>query len=797
MNTKSKNTIRKKTIAILIAFYTSQGIAGEYYFTENDISRLGISEKMATNILEQDKFQSGAQYIYLNLNNTPTNYSGKTFILNNGTPCITKEILDAIGVKHSTLSFDSERCLNDGKVILNLKPKKQSIDINLPANLISSGDNMYQHGGSAGIINYNLHAFNMRDKYGHVNSYSGFITSGFNTDDWQFRNKSTISKSKGENKFRNTETYLQKTFESQSKMLRIGDFNTDSRFYGVPLRGVQWSPDYTMSGKTVTTISGYSNSDAQIEIYQSGQLLYVGYVHAGQFEVPNIPVINSQLPYEINLTSANGDVSKSMVTATEALSRQTVKKESGLSVSLGVANDTYHDETKSPLMFSVSYDWQSFGDIQLSNGFLASNYYKSIAGNIVYNFTPYNTLSYTHYIAKYSGSDKQKSQRLGNSSSFVLYNNINKFISLSNSFIYNDRDYIGFEQLYSDYFWKYKWQQSNTLSANLKDLGTFGLTYSVNQRENSDDKNNTYGISWGGNLFNANLSASIQKNKYFLKHDTRDETYVYAQVSIPFEKNSRTTTYYSSGKNWNRLSVDYRKYNDNGFNYGLGYATEKNNSTKSDTLFVESGITSKYTKIGGRASFNTNYKSLATYISGGMLVSDEGLTLSPYEIGETFALVKIGKYSDIELQTPRGKVWTDKSGSAVVSSLSGYTNTTISVVPENSPRNIDVMQGVRKVNPAKGSFTKINFDANKVNRLLVYGYDVNNSPLPDGALVTNSDDNSIISYVDSNGAIFFSDIPTHAVKVNLGSNQSCILDLSGINVEHNNSLFTTKTASCK
>ncbi|EFC0466508.1 fimbria/pilus outer membrane usher protein, partial [Escherichia coli] len=321
-------------------------------------------------------------------------------------PCITKEILDAIDVKHSTLSFDSERCLNDGKVILNLKPKKQSIDINLPANLISSGDNMYQHGGSAGIINYNLHAFNMRDKYGHVNSYSGFITSGFNTDDWQFRNKSTISKSKGENKFRNTETYLQKTFESQSKMLRIGDFNTDSRFYGVPLRGVQWSPDYTMSGKTVTTISGYSNSDAQIEIYQSGQLLYVGYVHAGQFEVPNIPVINSQLPYEINLTSANGDVSKSMVTATEALSRQTVKKESGLSVSLGVANDTYHDETKSPLMFSVSYDWQSFGDIQLSNGFLASNYYKSIAGNIVYNFTPYSTLSYTHYIAKYSGSDK-------------------------------------------------------------------------------------------------------------------------------------------------------------------------------------------------------------------------------------------------------------------------------------------------------------------------------------------------------------------------------------------------------
>ncbi|EIX1536156.1 fimbria/pilus outer membrane usher protein, partial [Cronobacter sakazakii] len=259
----------------------------------------------------------------------------------------------------------------------------------------------------------------------------------------------------------------------------------------------------------------------------------------------------------------------------------------------------------------------------------------------------------------------------------------------------------------------YKWQQSNSLSANLNKIGSLGLTYSIS--DGRDRRQNNYGATWGKSISNAYLSTTIQKQRVEYRNKSFEETRFYAQVSLPLSGNQRVSSSYTSGDKWRRLSTDYRKSENSGFSYGLGYSKETNQSRKQDAVFVEASKTTRFTNVGGRVNLNDNYKSLATYAGGGIVIDNNSITFSPYAIGDTFAIVNVGKYSDIELQTPNGKVWTDNNGNAVVPSLRSFNNNLIEVNLKTSPKNLDIMNGIKRITPSRGTFKNLNFETKEVN----------------------------------------------------------------------------------
>ncbi|WP_236907974.1 hypothetical protein, partial [Cronobacter sakazakii] len=152
---------------------------------------------------------------------------------------------------------------------------------------------------------------------------------------------------------------------------------------------------------------------------------------------------------------------------------------------------------------------------------------------------------------------KSKSTKLGNSSTLLLTNALGNRLTLSNSLRYRTNDYRGIEDVGSEYLSYYKWQQSNSLSANLSDFGSLGLTYSIN--EGDGRRQNNYSATWGKGILSAYLTATIQKQLTEHKNKSFEETRFYAQLSIPLSGNQRVSSSYTSSDNWRRLSTEYRK----------------------------------------------------------------------------------------------------------------------------------------------------------------------------------------------------------------------------------------------
>ncbi len=795
MNTKSKKPNHKKLIALLISLTLTKAYGKGYYFADGDLNTLGISAADAKKLLESDTFQPGIQQLSVTVNGQDTNYNGKVNIRNDGHPCLTESLLSDIGISIQKLKFTQEGCLasKDGSdLVVTPNPKGRRIDILAPINLVDTNKIKYLEGGSAALFNYNLHGFNLRTKHSRSDSYTGFITAGFNTENWIFRNKSTLSSSNGNNEFKNTQSYLQKTFESQGKILRIGDVDYYDQFYGVSLRGLQWTPEPSLAGGPITSLQGFANEDSQIEVYQLGQLVYAGQVQAGYYKIESVPVLNSQSPYEVVLTSPNGKKTKSLISAAEAVINQSMQQNSGFSFAAGKATNIKNKYYNEPLVASASYNWAITNNFGLGVGTLASENYFSLAGSASYNLTARNKISVTEYFAE---EKKSAGSKKGSSSSLLLTNGLGKDFTLSNSFRYRTNDYNGIEDIGSNAGSYYKWQQSNSLSANLNKIGSLGLTYSIS--DGRDRRQNNYGATWGKSISNAYLSTTIQKQRVEYRNKSFEETRFYAQVSLPLSGNQRVSSSYTSGDKWRRLSTDYRKSQNSGFSYGLGYSKETNQSRKQDAVFVEASKTTRFTNVGGRVNLNDNYKSLATYAGGGIVIDNNSITFSPYAIGDTFAIVNVGKYSDIELQTPNGKVWTDNNGNAVVPSLRSFNNNLIEVNLKTSPKNLDVMNGIKRITPSRGTFKNLNFETKEVNRVLVYAKDRNNKPLPYGALVSDGQNDAIVGFVDKEGMIFFNDLPKGKVKVGLGSNQTCSIVIGSDDSFSKSGVFTTMHKTCE
>lgn len=797
MNTKSKKPTYKKSIAILISLAVSKAYGQGYYFAVGDLSSLGVSAVDAKKLLESDTFQPGNHRLAITVNGQDVKYDGKVNIRNDGQPCMSESLLSDVGISTKNLNFDSNSCLASrpgSDLIVKPNPKSRRIDILVPFEFIEKNKSNYLEGGNAALLNYNLQGFNLRSKYSHTNSYAGFITAGFNTDNWIFRNKSTLSNSNGKNELKNTQTYLQKTFDSQDKILRIGDVDYYDQFYGVSLRGLQWTPEPSLVGGPITSLQGLSNEDSQIEVYQLGQLVYAGQVQAGYYKIDSVPVLNSQSPYEVVLTSPNGKKSKSLVSAAEAIINQSEQQNGGFSFAAGKATNINNKHYDKPLVASASYTWGITNNLRLGGGALVSENYYSIAGSTAYNLTPRNTISVTEYFSE-TKDPKSKSTKLGNSSTLLLTNALGNRLTLSNSLRYRTNDYRGIEDVGSEYLSYYKWQQSNSLSANLSDFGSLGLTYSIN--EGDGRRQNNYSATWGKGILSAYLTATIQKQLTEHKNKSFEETRFYAQVSIPLSGNQRVSSSYTSSDNWHRLSTEYRKSENSGFNYGLGYSRETNEPRKEDSVFLEASKTTRFANIGGRINFNDNYKSLASYVGGGIVIDKSSITFSPHQIGDTFAVVNVGKYPDIELQTPNGKVWTDGNGNAVVSSLSSFNNNLITVNSKTSPKNLDIMNGIKRITPSRGTFKNLKFETKEVNRVIVYAKDRSNKSLPYGALVTDELNGAIVGFVDKDGMIFFNDMPRGKVKVGLGNDNSCSIVMGNEDALSKVDMFTTLHKTCE
>ncbi|MNX71102.1 Outer membrane usher protein FimD precursor [compost metagenome] len=138
---------------------------------------------------------------------------------------------------------------------------------------------------------------------------------------------------------------------------------------------------------------------------------------------------------------------------------------------------------------------------------------------------------------------------------------------------------------------------------------------------------------------------------------------------------------------------------------------------------------------------------------GGAVLHGDGLTLSPYAVRDTFALLSVGDESAIKVSTPSGPVWTDWKGQAVVPQVSAYGRSPVEVDTRSLPRNLDINNGLTVVSAGRGAVDKVEFGVTLTRRALLKVTTDDGTPLPRGATVSSAD-GEFITLAQEGGLVF-------------------------------------------
>lgn len=256
----------------------------------------------------------------------------------NAVPCVTKELLDRMGVapadaKSATAAQlqSPDACVQlsdlipDAKLSLDMANLRLDASIpqaytgQLPRGYVNPAS--WDQGVPAFLLNYNFNSFHTSNMgLSQTSTYLG-LNAGFNIGPWHFRQDSTVTwqsgvaGAPGQRHWQNIDAYVRRDLPELRSTLTIGDSYTDGAvFDSIRLRGVQLGTDDRMLPQSLRgyapVIRGVAGGNAKVTVSQNGVQIYQTTVAPGPF------VINDLYP-----GGYGGDL---IVTVTEADGRSQI-----------------------------------------------------------------------------------------------------------------------------------------------------------------------------------------------------------------------------------------------------------------------------------------------------------------------------------------------------------------------------------------------------------------------------------------------------------------------------------------
>lgn len=664
--------------------------------------------------------------------------------------------------------------------IVDLDPDMSEITLTLPtvamdySTPVAAGNDQ---GGMAGLLNYSGYA--MRNNYqgDREERYQGSFQLGFNIADWIIRSTQSVSDA-SDSSFTHDSlyTYAQRSFTDYGKLLQMGELNVMNTRFSIPtLHGLQWVPDTSLtagrgSGIDVTGIA--HTNQAQVDVSQGGVLVYSTLVPAGPFTLPDIPVISGNTDLDVTVKENDGSQYHTVVSASTFRGSQ-LNQANGFSLAAGRVtqmNSRYDD----PWVVTLSQGWSLDPRVNTSGGMLvADNHYYGFSGTV--NALPFQRFSTSlGYLGSIDNRSKTDGQKITFDASYGLPYNLD--ISLGES--YATHDYRELADVYSDPddFALMKYESTIGLSWSQETLGGFSLNYYRGQAWDSDDNSSTLSTSWYKSIGRVVLNVNWQTN---INHgsDNNNDKMLYVSLSVPLGDVSTTqwmrnrkhdTTWGSrvsgslSPNNQYSLGVEKRYADDN--------ATSFNGALNSNLHYTSLALTTD--------ADDRNNRTYSATLQGGIVAHPHGVTFSPYSIDDTFGLVSLDKpVADVEIDTSRGAVWTDKWGQAVVPSLSPNQNSWLDLNTQTLPHFIDVNNGKAVLNVSRGSVTNWRFTTLSQRRVMLDVRMADGEKLPAGTAIVDQAGQYITTAPDA-GIVFLNDAPAKQHLFALTEGKRCALRFS-------------------
>lgn len=712
-------------------------------------------------------------------------------------PCLTVEQLQSYGVKTAqfpALSVKGE-CANlsaipqaGSEFLFNT----QKLRLSIPQAALSRvargyvSPELWDEGINAAMLNYMLSGANnwSRNQDKNSNNQYANLRPGVNVGPWRLRNYTTWNRdSQGTNKWDTVYSYAQRNIILLKAQLTLGDSTAPADIFdSMPFRGGQLASDDDMLPESMSgyapVVHGIARTHAQVMIRQNGYVIYQSDVAPGAFEISDMYSTGGS--GDLNVTIKEADGSEQNFTVPYA-SLPLLQREGRIKYALTAGQYRSYDSQVAKTPFGqMTGILGASGGLTIYGGLQESVKYQSIASGLGKNLGEIGAISsdVTQAWSHPSGQDKQSGQswRIRYSKNIVAtgtnfaiagyrystssYYNMQEVLdSWGNHSALRDqrrnRTEVTLSQALSeragslmmsaireDYWHAHR--SGSSLSAGYNNAWQ-GISYGINwtwSQNGGDAGGRTQGSQSSEQIISLNFNVPLQ----------RFTSNTWANYALNASKNGGTT---------HTVGINGIALEGNVLNWSVqqGYGTDNvgySGSANTDYRGTYGEVTTGY-------SYDQHSERLNYALMGGILAHADGITLSQ-PLGETNVLIKAPGASGVGVNNQNG-VKTDIRGYTVANNVSPYRKNDIGLNTTTLPENVDLDITNKTVIPTRGAVVRADYIANVGVRALLTLKQINQQPVPFGALVNLKDNEGRRAIIDEGGQVYLTGLPSQGVII--------------------------------
>ncbi|WP_178380696.1 fimbrial biogenesis usher protein [Pseudomonas fluorescens] len=780
----------------------------------------GLDPKVAEYFSHAPRFSEGRRRVGLHVNGSPRGSVEARFDTE-GSLCFDRTFLDQANLRvpgdKYRLGKGEAQAGNDcydfaaayPQTEVQLRPNREEVALLVSSDAlrpVSEDLGIYQGGGSAGLFNYEVLGQNNQFSGGTSSYYGANTELGFNAGDWIVRSRQAYSMQNEVSNFQSLYTYAQKTFVPLKSTLQAGQINiSNSVFQGAAITGVQVIPEAALQGRSQggATVEGIAQSAARVEVRQAGALIHTSLVPAGPFSLANVQLLNGRTDLDVRVIESDG--SQRSFTIPAASLAQVSLSEPGYSVAAGKVRTFDTRDMQSPMVVTGSGGWLLNPNNKVSTGLMLSdNDYRAAAWTLDSSLSPSTSMSVQN-----SFSNAGEEGKSGTKASVSLSTSLTSKISAGVNVTQQTKGYRELLDTTRERTPGYiegltQSQYGFSLGWNDEVLGALTTSYSTGT---SFDGRNTRHLnaSWTKTLKHATVSLNVERSlggnrkedEFYRgrRSSSDDGNAMYLTVSVPLGGKRNVRAYANKRDGSTRFGTTFDDNSNDFATYRL--SAERNTERKEQDFSGNVNLMPRYAQVNlGYARNGTDNTSYSGQLRGGMAVHENGVTLSPYALTDTFGVAKVGDVGGVKLTTPSGPVWTDPWGNAVIPQLNAYQNTRVEIETKSLPRNVDIQNGFKSVSAGRGSVHKLDFSVVKSRRALLRVTGADGKPLSKGLAVFDAKDNFVTTVVDDGKVFLTNGQLSEGLNIHTTESTSCVIHFSLPPEQDLNVYFETANATC-
>lgn len=757
--------------------------AREVTFDTDILKSRGLGADLNRYFAEAPRFLPGTHSVSVKVNGSDRGTAAVRFS-EDGTMCVDNDFLEFAGLMPVPIKAN-ETChdirSDYAQAVINALPNQEAVELYLPQeaiNSISADVKNFQHGGTAGMLNYSL--FSTKSDYSGSDSSSNrysqaSLEAGFNAMDWSLRSRYILTDDDGNRNAESIYTYAEHVFVPQRLTMQVGEINAMSDVLsGVPITGVQLIPTSGLqkdgSGVSVSGIA--RTSQARVEVRQNGRLIFNTLVPAGPFTLDDVPMVRNNVDLDVTVVESDGSTNRFIVPAASVKSRN-LSRPNGLTVSAGQVRSIESDYSD-PLVFNVSDGWRILPWMNLLASGVVAEDYQAAGARTEFMLTDGWNVSTSMAASKAQFGDSDNGIKNELQSDYSL----TESVGLSGSVAHYSGDYRELADAMDDDYQGY----DNSYSANIRWstplAGAFSAGLSYNQAAGDGEDSRYLLLSWGKTFKYASVNVNWQ-SAVGSTDDDQDDDLLYINLSIPLGGSQSLSSYMRKQGDSTSYGLANSGALGNDTNYYISADRDDESQENSFNGNINTNLHYTQLSVGGGTSGEHQRNYNAT-LSGGIAMHKDGVTFSPYSIKDTFAIAKLSEpKAGVEITTPQGTVWTDRWGQAVIPGLTEWRNSRIEVDANKLPQSMTLANGTKYIAAAHGSVSEVSFKVLNSRRVMLRIKQADGKPLAKGLSVVDDKDNYVVTVVDD-GHVFLNDADqvTALYAINDENQRLCKLDFT-------------------